>query len=45
MPFLPVMGNTGFRGVLCTGLALASWHSADLHGQCPLTILPLIGIG
>ena len=41
--FSPVMGNTGFQWVLCTGLALASMHCADLHGQGPVTVSPLIG--
>ena len=32
LPLLAVMGNTGFRRVLCTGLALARLHSAGLQG-------------
>ena len=43
--FFPVMGNTGFQWVLCTGLALASMHCADLHVQRPLKVPARIGAG
>lgn len=37
LPFLLVMGNTGFRRVLRTGLALASLPGAGLHSYLTST--------